>query len=80
MKELFVGTIQYLAGQNLAFRGGNEKLFEKSNGNFLKLIESIAKFDNIRLAKKKFSIFCFFFSTKYISLFIGHIGSYDTPL
>ena len=41
MKELFVGTIQYLAGQNLAFRGSNEKLFEKGNGNFLKLIGNI---------------------------------------
>lgn len=40
-------AIQYLAGQNLAFRGSNEKLFEKGNGNFLKLMESIAKFDNV---------------------------------
>lgn len=45
--ERIICAIQYLAGQNLAFRGSNQKLFEKGNGNFLKLIESIAKFDNI---------------------------------
>lgn len=45
--ERIICVIQYLAGQNLAFRGSNQKLFEKGNGNFLKLIESISKFDNI---------------------------------
>ena len=45
--ERIICVIQYLAGQNLAFRGSNQKLFKKGNGNFLKLFESISKFDNI---------------------------------
>lgn len=40
-------TIQFLSEQNLAFRGTNNKLFEKNNGNFLKCIEMISKFDQV---------------------------------
>lgn len=36
---------QYLAGQNLAFRGNSDKLYENDNGNFLKLLETVSKFD-----------------------------------
>lgn len=45
--ERIIFVIQFLAGQNLAFRGNSQKLFEKGNGNFMKLIETIAKFDSV---------------------------------
>lgn len=37
--------VQFLASQGLAFRGKSDVLFEDNNGNFLKLVEYIAKFD-----------------------------------
>lgn len=42
-----VASVQYLAQQSLAFRGISDKLYEKNNGNFLKLIEMLAKFDPV---------------------------------
>ena len=40
-------VVQFLASQNLAFRGSNDKIFTTNNGNFLKLIENIGKFDAV---------------------------------
>lgn len=39
--------IQYLAGQNMALRGKTSQLFQRNNGNFLKLFEMIGQFDAI---------------------------------
>ncbi|XP_055307311.1 uncharacterized protein LOC129571529 [Sitodiplosis mosellana] len=46
MKRL-VASVQFLAQQSLAFRGHTSTLYDKNNGNFLKLIEMLAKFDPI---------------------------------
>lgn len=46
MKRL-VACVQLLAQQSLAFRGHTAKLYDKNNGNFLKLVEMIAKFDPV---------------------------------
>ncbi|XP_055524477.1 zinc finger MYM-type protein 1-like [Wyeomyia smithii] len=37
--------VEFLASQGLSFRGKSEGLFEHNNGNLLKLVEYIAKFD-----------------------------------
>lgn len=44
-----VAIVQFLAGQCLAFRGTNSQVYEWNNGNFLKVVEMIAKFDSIML-------------------------------
>lgn len=40
-----VEIILFLTSRNLAFRGNSDKLYEPQNGNFLGLIELLAKFD-----------------------------------
>ncbi|XP_022847629.1 uncharacterized protein LOC111370165 [Olea europaea var. sylvestris] len=45
--QRIIYVVQYLAKKCLAFRGTNERPLEDSNGNFLGLIEMIAKWDPI---------------------------------
>ena len=40
-----ITIIKYISKNNLAFHGTNEKIYQKGNGNFLSLIELLAKFD-----------------------------------
>ena len=40
-----ITIIKYFSKNNLAFRRTNEKIYQKSNGNFLSLIELLVKFD-----------------------------------
>lgn len=39
--------IQFLGSQNLAFRGSSDQLYVRENGNFLKLVEFVGKFDPV---------------------------------
>lgn len=39
--------VQFLGIQGLAFRGTNDTIFKENNGNFLKLVEHISKFDTV---------------------------------
>ncbi|KAF0746396.1 zinc finger MYM-type protein 1-like [Aphis craccivora] len=43
--ERIISVIQTLGTQNLALRGSSDKLYEFDNGNFLKFIELLGKFD-----------------------------------
>lgn len=45
--QRIIAAILYLAEHNMAFRGENDKLYESHNGNFLGLIELMAKFDPV---------------------------------
>ncbi|KFM66397.1 hypothetical protein X975_17414, partial [Stegodyphus mimosarum] len=45
--EQLIYLIQYLAQQCLAFRSSSKELYPSDNGNFFKLVETIAKFDPI---------------------------------
>ncbi|XP_056466856.1 uncharacterized protein LOC130405715 [Gadus chalcogrammus] len=42
-----ISITQSLAERNLAFRGSSDKLFQLDNGNFLKEVELLAKFDPV---------------------------------
>ncbi|XP_077298584.1 zinc finger MYM-type protein 1-like [Arctopsyche grandis] len=43
--ERFISIIKFLTSQGLSLRGTSDELYDRDNGNFLKLIELMAKFD-----------------------------------
>lgn len=45
--ERLLAITQYLVQHQMAFRGTNETLYKKDNGNYLGLVELIAKFDPV---------------------------------
>lgn len=45
--ERILHVVRFLSQQNLAFRGSSSQLFEHDNGNFLKIIEMISRFDPV---------------------------------
>ena len=45
--ERLFAIVQYLTQPNLAFRGSVDRVYQPHNGNFLGLVELIAKFDPI---------------------------------
>uniref|UniRef100_A0A452GMJ4 DUF4371 domain-containing protein n=1 Tax=Gopherus agassizii TaxID=38772 RepID=A0A452GMJ4_9SAUR len=47
--ECLLAIINFLAEQCLAFCGSSDILYENNHGNFLKLIELLAKFDNVMI-------------------------------
>jgi hypothetical protein len=65
-----IAVVQMLTSQNLAFRGSSDRLFEKNNGNFLKCIEMLSKFDPIleeHLRKVQLQRDCKKWSVSYLS-------------
>lgn len=44
-----VAIIQSLAERNMALRGKTDKLYDQDNGNFLKQVELMAKFDQVMM-------------------------------
>nr|XP_022921013.1 zinc finger MYM-type protein 1-like [Onthophagus taurus] len=42
-----IALVRTLGGQNLAFRGSKDKLYDHNNGNYLKFIEYLALFDPV---------------------------------
>ena len=49
MKRI-IAVISYLAERGLSFRGDNERFGSPNNGNYLGLLEPVAKFDSFLLA------------------------------
>ncbi|CAG9814624.1 unnamed protein product [Phaedon cochleariae] len=45
--ERMIVVVQFLASQNLAFKGSSTELYHRDNGNFLKAVEVLAKFDPV---------------------------------
>jgi len=45
--ERIIEIILYLTSRNLASRGHSDKLYQSHSGNFLGLIELLAKFDSV---------------------------------
>ena len=45
--ERLLAIVQFLAQNNMAFRGTEERLNAPNNGNFLGLVQLVAKFDPV---------------------------------